>query len=396
MTTIAALVSKQPSPHIASMNKRSEELTNLGRSVLKLSGGDPKHYPAVLLAILQELGERTDVGRMLNYSPIAGFADLRRKIVELVNVRYNRSPGVEQVLVCSGGCSGLFLALKTMINPGDAILITDPCWEYLPRLAEHCGGVARVLDAFACNRTVGAWQTFIESVERSLCESGARVVVINSPLNPTGAVVPVCVIADLAKLCERHGAWLLLDEVTVDFQYLDEPLDFGTLDSFQNVVAVHSFSKNFGLTGFRLGYVLAAEEFCAQLRKTQLYTFMYPSSLAQEVVFRYLSRGPGEYLPFLNRTVAELRSRAVRFSSLLSDISGVTVRPPDGGLFLFPKLAANRAIDWVAALEQHGVAVAPGEAFGRNGAGHVRLFVGIDYHEMVRAAEFLNAVIRSN
>lgn len=393
---IALLVRNQPAPYIASMNRHAELLTQSGRSIIKLSGGDPQHVPLAMRDILHELVTATDAERMFSYSPINGFRDLRARVARFVTRRYGRDVTEDQLLVCSGGCPGLFLALKTMVNPGDCVLIPDPCWEYLPCLVEHCGARLERIKAFRPSNGAPNWDKLLEEVSLSLRLHGTRALVINSPLNPTGAVIPIEVMVQLAELCGKYGAWLLSDEVTIDFKYADQPMSMQSnaqLDGFNNLISVQSFSKNFGLTGFRFGYVIGPPTFIEQVGKAQLYTFMYPSSFVQEAVSRYLALGDAEVLHFIDHTVSLFHSRARTFVSMLSDTPGLEAQMPEGGLFLFPRVPNGSSIDWVQALEKFGVAVSPGAAFGSQCADHIRLFVGVDEGTMKQAADFLRKVM---
>jgi aspartate/methionine/tyrosine aminotransferase len=386
---IATLALAQPEPYIATMNRRTEELAAAGRPVLKLSGGDPRHVPSALRAVLAELAADPGSERVFSYSPILGFESLRRHLARFVGERYGREVGIDQIMVCAGGCAGLYLALKTIVDPGDAVLISDPCWEYLPRLVEQCGARPMRLPSLLEHAAEGRAAAFVAAVAQGLAAGGVRAVVVNSPLNPTGDVLSGADFEQLARLCAEHGAWLVSDEVTIDFQYGGRTVDASALDGFDNVVSVQSFSKNIGLTGFRLGYVIAPAAFIAQLAKTQLYTAMYPCSLVQEAVQRYLALGSAETQGFLAGCVASFEARAQAFVDLLQAVPGVEVVLPAGGLFLFPRVRGSTAQDWVSALDSHAVAVSPGAAFGSACDDRIRLFIGVEPAQMARCAEFL-------
>jgi aspartate/methionine/tyrosine aminotransferase len=385
----AGIATQQPEPFIATINRRAEALYSSGRSVLKLSGGDPQHTPDALRGILTELAIAPDAIRMLNYSPVVGFEDLRRRLVSFVTRRYSRELTPDMLMVTSGGCSGLFLSLKTMVGAGDIVLIPDPCWEYLPRMVEQCGAIPERLPMQLSANSTERTRDFVSLAENRLAQGCVRALVVNSPLNPVGDVLSAEQLQRLALACQAHGAWLLSDEVTIDFQYGGRTTDLSVLDHFDNVVSVQSFSKNFGLTGFRFGYVIAPAAFLTQAAKTQLYTMMYPCSLVQEVVHRFLGLGEAETDSFLLRIKTTFEQHATEFVGLLTNIDGVEVQKPDGGLFLFPRVVGSTSRDWVDALDTHGVAISPGAAFGTNCDDHIRLFIGVDTIHKQRCADFL-------
>lgn len=383
---------RQPEPYIATMNRRAEALARSGRPVLKLSGGDPQNVPDAMREVLAEAARAVEAGRMFNYSPIVGFEDLRCELASFIGRLYGRDVAPGELMVTAGGCPGLFLALKTMAGAGDTVLIPDPCWEYLPRMVEQCEAIAERLPLPLHRPSNERSEAFVAQTEVRLARGGVRALVINSPLNPVGDVLSAAQLLRLAEACRAHDAWLLSDEVTVDFQYGGRRAELSGFDRFGNVVSVQSFSKNFGLTGLRFGYVIAQQAFIEQAAKTQLYATMYPSSLVQEAVHRYLRLGPAETDGFLRRTTAEFERRAEEFTRLLAEVPGVEVARPDGGLFLFPRVPGSTPRDWTDALEAHGVAVSPGTAFGSGCDDRVRLFMGVESAQMRQCADFLRQV----
>jgi aspartate/methionine/tyrosine aminotransferase len=389
---LAGRAAGQAAPYIATMNARAEAMRRAGREVLKLSGGDPPHAPPVLLSLLGELGAAGSNAAALNYGPILGFEALRHQLAAFVGRQYRRDISPEQLMVTAGGCPGLFLALKTMVGVGDLVLVPDPCWEYLPRMVEQCEALPERLPPSLGATSSERTEAFMRQVQDRLVRGGVRALVVNSPLNPTGDVLSADQLSRLAGLCRDHGAWLLSDEVTVDFQYGGRRPDLGVLDRHANVVSVQSFSKNFGLTGLRFGFVIGHPDFIQQAAKTQLYTSMYPCSLVQELVRRYLELGPAECDRYLRSTTESYERLARDFTQVLSDQPGVEVAMPDGGLFLFPRVRGTTPELWTQALQTHGVAVSPGAAFGTAWDDCVRLFVGINREQMRRCAEFLGAV----
>lgn len=380
MPVIAKIVHDQPSPFIANLNRQVEELKQQGQKIVKLSGGDPPHMPAELRGIIAELGQ-SNANHWVKYSPIAGFNKLREKLAIFYQEQYQRHLTQDQIMICSGGCSGLFLSLKTILNPMDQVLIPDPCWEYLPRLIENCGAIPRFLKFQKLSGIQVDWSILITEIEKQL-KNGIRVVVMNFPLNPTGIVAPLDIVEDIVKLCEHYRAWYLSDDVTIDFKYQQDTNNFLRFNRYRNYIAVHSFSKNFGLTGFRFGFVVADELFIQQLSKTQLYTFMYPSSLSQEAIYHYLNLGKNIYNDFIEKIATELKNKIHQTCLLLSHIAALEVTEPDGGLFVFPKVREPYQLDYEKLLRQYNVAVAPGIAFGEESRQHFRVFAGGDFEQM--------------
>lgn len=392
--TISHIVEKQNLPFIASFNRKADKMISEEKGVIKLSGGDPSHFPSELLSIFQGLCEKFQKN-IFNYSPIAGFDDLRRSLADFCLVRYGHKVVQDNILVCSGGCSGLFLSLKTLLNPGNKVLIQDPSWEYLPRLIENCNGQVERLNYFNEQAFARNWDKLIEEISERI-KSGIKILIINSPLNPTGEVVPAVVLGKIIHMCEEHNVWFISDDVTTDFQYTEISNQHNYFCNSKNFISVNSFSKNFGVSGLRFGFVIGPVQFIKHMMKSQLYTFMYPNSFIQEAIRQYLAMGENVYLGFLEKIVARFRQRAESYFSLFSSIAELEVNPVDGGLFLFPKLRKDHVINYDILLDHFGLVVTPGCAFSSSCQNSFRVFLGVENEIMLKATQILKKYLIAN
>ncbi|CAL7963334.1 hypothetical protein GAMM_40243 [Gammaproteobacteria bacterium] len=289
-------------------------------------------------------------------------------------------------MVCSGGCSGLSLALKTLLNPGDKVLIQDPGWEYLPCLIENCNGQVKKLNYFKAYAFTKQWDRLIKEIFEQINE-GIKVLVINSPLNPTGEIIPAELLQQITIMCEKHNVWFISDDVTTDFNYTEAGIHCNCFYNSKNFISVNSFSKNFGISGLRFGFIIGSEQFIKHLIKSQLYTCMYPNSFIQEAVRRYLAMGKNIYLGFLENITALFRQRAKNYFLLFNSISELEVNPVDGGMFLFPKLRDGHTINYDILLNQFGLVVTPCFAFSSACQNHFRIFLGIENETMLEAVQ---------
>lgn len=386
---ISERVKKQNLSFIASLNQKVIMLSREGKSVIKLSGGDPSHVPEGLLSIMQDFGDLIEAS-MFSYSPIAGFDSLLKLLGTLASPRYQNTVKRDNVFMCAGGCQGLFLVFKTLINPGDRVLIQDPCWEYLPRLIENCNGVPVRIHFFSNPSLENHWEDLILELEQHL-KTGIKAVSFNSPLNPSGTVIPLRIKNTMIQLCERYGAWFISDDVTIDFNYVEpHPI---AIDNRNNFISVNSFSKNLGITGMRFGFIIGSERIINELKKSQLYTSMYPNSLIQKIIEQYLSSNANEYHDFIEKTTSLYQSRASDYTALFSTIPGLEVSKPDGGLFLFPKIKSTHPLNFELLVEQYHIAVSPGEAFSTECKKYFRVFLGVDKASITRAVEILKQIL---
>ncbi len=380
---VSNLVKNQRLSFIAALNQKASLLINQGKPVVKLSAGDPSHYPEELLVLMEEMSHSSDLS-IFNYSPIAGFNQLRDLLASLLSRRYRQAYNQDNMLVCSGGCSGLFLTFKTLINSGDKVLIQDPCWEYLPKIIENCGGAPVKMHFFSQTSIQINWSDLIIEIEQQI-KSGIKVVSINSPLNPTGIIVPTQIKNEIIRLCKKHHVWFVSDDVTIDFNYLETKLEL--INNSDYFISVNSFSKNLGITGFRFGFIAAHEKLIEQIKKSQLYTCMYPNSLSQKLIERYLSCGIDHYYEGIKKTVLLYKDNAKNYTEVFSNISGLEVYQPDGGLFLCPKVKQGYEINYNELLVKHYIAVAPGEAFGTEFRNNFRVFIGVDKTSIDKACK---------
>ncbi len=388
--TISNIVENQSLSFISSLNQKAADLIKEGKDIIKLSGGDPSHVPERLLSILSDLCASSEKS-IFNYSPIAGF-DKLRELISLIPASYYHNPVTkDNILVSSGGCSGLFLTFKTILNPGDKVLIQDPCWEYLPRLIENCAGIPVYMKFFSSPFLKPNWEDLISEIQNQL-KMGVKVVSINSPLNPSGRIIPIDVKNSIIKLCYDYQAWFVSDDVTIDFNYVeDNPKSIKNLENF---ISVNSFSKNLGITGLRFGFVVACENIINQLKKSQLYTFMYPNSFIQKLIESYLASSKEEYNEFINNIRARYKTYATDYTQMLSAIPEIEVQRPEGGLFLFPKFKSNQPINFDKLLTKYCLAVAPGAAFGSDCESHFRLFMGVSPEQMIRTTHLLSKFVQ--
>jgi aspartate/methionine/tyrosine aminotransferase len=351
--------------------------------IISLTGGEPDIAP--LPGIFDRIGR---VQRSYKYSPIDGYPELRELLLQKLNGR-NEIVGQDlAVLCCSGGCGGLFLSFRSILNDADEVLIPDPCWEYMPTLIQLAGGRVR---RFRVMSHAGHWEVDLDSLSRAVT-TRTRAVLINTPLNPVGLVHTRAALTGIAQICAQNGLWIVSDEVTETFVY-GSARHVSVASLYPHTLTVHSFSKTYGLTGLRFGYLSGPRSAIEQAKKVQLYTTMYPSSVAQEVAMRVLEQ-PHE--DFLREVKTTFEKKSAHFAAGLRSLPGVEIADPDGGLFVFPKVTAeiSGAELQKSLLEQQGLAVAPGSAFGTGTAANLRMFVGAPYEiideAVARLGRFLN------
>jgi len=276
-----------------------------------------------------------------------------------------------ECVVNTGGKHAIFNSVCSLVNPGDEVIIAAPYWVSYPDIIKYAGGKPVV----APTRAEDEFILRAAAVEKAITPK-TRMVIVNSPNNPTGAVIPPDELAKILDVCKRQGVWLLSDECYSHFTYGDaRPFSVASLPgSKDRVIIAGSFSKTFAMTGWRMGYVLAPKPLVDAVAKLQSQSTSNPNSITQYAALEAM-RGPMDSVATM---LAEYARRRERILAGLRAIPGITCATPQGAFYVFPSIATHlnaKMPDDVAAakqlLEREHVAVVPGEPFGA--PGHLRI-----------------------
>lgn len=304
------------------------------------------------------------------YSHNLGIPALR----EAIAVHASRLHGLtraEEVAVTSSGVSALMLAAQLVVGPGDRVVAVTPLW---PNLVE----IPKILGAEVDTVPLGCgdqgWALDLDRLLAALTP-GTRLLMLNSPNNPTGWVMPRVQQQAVLDHCRRLGIWVLADEVYERLYYGGDEgeaapsfLDLAARD--ERVICVNSFSKAWAMTGWRLGWIVAPESLMGELGKLVEYNTSCSPVFVQRAGVAALEQGE----PFVREQVARLRASRDHLVRALRELPGVQVQAPPGAMYLFFSLpGAGRSLSLCKALvREAGLGLAPGSAFGPEGEGFVR------------------------
>lgn len=379
-------------PQIAQLNALAAERATRGLPVTKLSGGDPQHVPQELREIMAACvsSDRADV---FKYPPLLGVPVFRSAVAAFCESRYGEECTAENILATAGGCGGLTAVLRALVAEGEGVLIPDPCWEYLPSIVKLCGGSVIRYFHRQPDDSRHDWHIVARQIMDTVRGGLAKLVVFNYPLNPTGDIMPCELLAECVRECEALGVWCLFDDVTMDFQYGGRCAGRSEVQG-PNCIFVRSFSKNFGLTGLRIGFIVAPPGQLNGVAKAQLYTSMYPCALAQNVLAQYLAMPEAPGVSFLDTVVSTFETKLEFAAKLLSKTPGIHAPMPDGGLFLFPRVIGIDHIDTHSLANETGVLVSSGLAFSQRCPASVRVFCGGSRSDFAAARDALQTLAR--
>jgi aspartate/methionine/tyrosine aminotransferase len=338
--------------------------------VLRLEVGEPSFTTPV--HIIDAAAAAAHDGHT-GYGPNGGLTTLRELLAEKVRRVDGITAHPDQIVVTPGGMNALFSTYLALLEPGDEVLLPTPGFPNMDEMVRLVGGGAVFYHLDGSNG-------FLPDIERleGLVSARTKVLFINTPANPTGAVFAKSLMEDLVDFAARHDLWLLSDEV-YDEMVLDPTRSHtaaAPMDGDGRVITVFSFSKVYAMTGWRVGYAVAPPDIAQLLRTLQEPEVSCPSTISQKAAEAALT-GPRE--PIDAMLGAYRRRRAVALETASS--CGLRVVPPDGTLYMLvdvskaPRTGLDFAMDL---LHRFDVSVAPGSVFGPAGEGWVRISLAAD------------------
>lgn len=325
-----------------------------------------------------------------HYSPNQGFIELREAITGYMKSRFQLeySPRTD-VLVSVGGSEAIDLAMRALINPGDEVIIPEPCFVAYKSTAMLSGGVAVPI---ACHPE-NDFRLLPEDLERAITPR-TKLLVIGYPNNPTGAVMSKDDLEKVAEVLRGRDILVLSDELYAELTYPPQVhCSIATLDGmFDRTIVVNGFSKAFAMTGWRIGYACGPATLIAAMNKIHQYAIMSSPTTAQHAAIAALTSG--------DRAVAEMRDEYNRRRRFVIDAcrkAGLASFEPLGAFYAFPNISVTGLSSTEFAerfLREEKVAIVPGNAFGACGEGFVRISYASSMENlreaMRRLAEFVS------
>lgn len=361
---------------------RVREMEATGKTIIKLQTGDPDcpTHPAVIDAAYKALQSGNT-----HYSSSPGLPVLRTKIAQVLSDEAGYTITMDQVLVTHGAAEGIMSVMAGLLEYGNEVLILEPAWPTVASLARLMGAVPIGINALETENVVPQLIHALSSKTRMVC--------VNSPNNPTGRVLPPEFFAWLVNWCKEHNLYLVSDEV---YRFLVYDGEAGSvlphLADYDKAVFVDSFSKKFAMTGWRIGYLVAAAVTFKQILKASQLTITHVAPFVQLAALAALENALVAEASFdMKKKFSERRTAAISACQRL----GLRYLDSGGAFYFFISTGRIDDINFAERLlEEYGVCVVPGSAYGEAGKGYVRITYAVNIKDVLEGLRCIAELLK--
>jgi aspartate aminotransferase len=349
-----------------SLNEQARVLREKGEAVIHLGAGEPKNK-APINAILQSAA-KLNTGD-IKYTPTDGIPSLKKAVIRYTEENYDRVAAPENVMISGGAKQALYNLLFTLLNPQDEVIVLAPYWVSYPEMIKMVYGRPVIVTP-----EDGGFVPRMKEIEQAV-SSYTRAIIVNSPNNPSGAVYPESLIAEIVAFCEKKGIYLIMDDIyhklVFDGTTAVPAYRFTTKDiESTKVITINGISKLYGMTGFRIGWVIASKALTGVMLNVQAQTTSCTSLLLQAAAEGALT-GLQSAVETLRLTLENNRNVMMQE---LESFNGVKIRKPNGTYYCLPDFRAYNTNSVALSqflLKKALVVTVPGKEFGMEG--HLRL-----------------------
>jgi aspartate aminotransferase len=368
-----------PSPTFA-LNEEARIMRERGEPVVNMGIGEPKNKTP-LTAILSSAARLS--GGDVKYTPPEGMPSLRKAIIRYTEENYDRVVAPENVIVSAGAKQSLFNILYSLLNPQDEVIILAPHWVSYPEIVKMVYGIPVIVTP-----EDGKFVPRMQEIEQAVT-SYTKAIIVNSPNNPSGAVFPPELIAEIVDFCERKKIYLIMDDIyhklVFDGKKAAPAYQFTNKDIEDTmVIVVNGVAKLYGMTGFRIGWVIANRSLVEVMTNVQSQVTSCTSSVLQAAAEGALT-GMQNVVENLRLTFQNNRNVILQE---LESFNGIKMIKPDGTFYILPDFRAysNNSIELAKFLLKRALVVTvPGKEFGMEG--YIRLSYAGSIKDITTAVE---------
>ena len=370
------------------VSAEAEVLRSSGADVVDFGAGEPD-FPTpdnIKQAAIRALDQN-----FTKYTATGGTLELKKAVCDRHRLDFGTDYKPSQCMMTVGGKHAIFNLMQALVNAGDEVIIPSPYWVTYKDVVNYAGGHC----VFVETDEEQDFALTADLVEQRLTPR-TRMVIVNSPSNPSGAVVDRGEFEKIFRLTSERGIYLMTDECYCKFLYGSQPFSIASLPGAKDTVLVAgSLSKTYAMTGWRIGFALAPEGVIGAMMKLQSHSTSNPTSISQKAAVEAL-RGPQESVGAM---LAEYRRRRDFVVARLRQIPGVRCAEPQGAFYAYPNISVTLGRSGIQStlqfserlLAEELVAVVPGEAFGTDR--HVRISYATSMKELERGLERIHRFV---
>jgi aspartate aminotransferase len=366
---------------------RAQELEAKGREIIHLEIGQPdfETFDNISLAGIRAISEGHT-----RYTPPIGMKSLREVIASDASMRHGLEIHPDQVVVSPGAKPNLFFPALAVIEPGDEVIYPNPGFPTYDAMIRLAGGTPIPVPLKEENGF-----SFDLDAFHKLANKRTRLVILNSPSNPTGGVMPMADLKEVAAVAQKLDFWVMSDEIysRVAYDNASVPSIASLPGMIDRTIIVDGFSKTYAMTGWRLGYGIMPKDLAQVVQLLLTHSVGCTSNFVQIAGIEALT-GPQDRV---DAVVAEYQKRRDAIVAGLNAIEGVTCQRPQGAFYVFPNIksfgiSSSKMADLI--LEEAGVAVLPGSSFGEYGEGYLRLTYSNSIENIMKAIQQIGEVLK--
>ena len=356
---------------------KAKSLEQQGKRIIHMEVGEPDFLPPKI--VKKALKEVYDKG-FVKYGQAKGIPEFRSALAKKTNKQYGVDITQENILVCPGARYAVYLAITTLLNPGDEIIVFEPAWPAYKDCAMSAGVKVRTIKTNLENN----WEPSIEQINK-IINPNTRMVILNYPNNPTGKILSEKIQDEIFEIAKKHNLYLLSDEIYAQYSYSKwkSVLSY----NYDKSIITQSFSKSHSMTGFRIGYAISSPQIIEKMAKLQAICLTNVSEPIQYVAMKALEADTSN-----NSNIVKARLDIVIHKAKDIDLDFVK---PDGAMYLFARVKKHGfdGTEFANKLLDYGLAVAPGGGFG-DYKDFIRISACQDEKKLVEGMDILENVLK--
>ena len=327
---------------------KAKSLEEQGKKIIHMEVGEPDFLPPI--EVKTALEKVYDEG-FLKYGQAKGLPKFRSALAKKTSETFDVNTTQENILVSPGARFSVFLAITTLLNPGDEIIVIEPAWPAYKDCALNAGVKVRSIQTTLESK----WEPSIKKIEDAI-NSNTKMIVLNYPNNPTGKILPINLQDEIINLARKNNLFVLSDEIYAQYSYKDWKSILSY--NYEKSIVTQSFSKSHAMTGFRIGYAISNPEIIDKMSKLQALSLTNVSEPIQFVALQALNADTSNNTNIVKSRLEVLIQKAKAI--------GLEFVEPDGSMYLFAKVPKDGfdGTEFANSLLDRGLAVAPGEGFG--------------------------------